>query len=169
MQDRKFRMDSVQGHFSKPLFEARNPGNISFCFQGVSPAPKVCGMESQPMQHSYRCPVSSMDSRKLLRFSYILLHPPGVKQNTKRSYTYSAFDNTVLANSTMVSQSFEHADSITNAHKIDQGLLVDSSGRPHLLLLKDHFTLVAWKVSGKNGLTEEFLTNQTNRQVKKNR
>ena len=160
MQERKFRMDSVQGHFSKPVFETRNPGNISFCFQRVSPAPEVCGMESESMKQSYRCPVSSMDSRKLLRFSYILLHPPGVKQNTKRSYTYSDFDNTILANSAMVSQSFEHTGSITTAHKIAPRLLVDSSGRRLRLLLKDTFTLVAWKVSGKNCLTEEFLNKQ---------
>ena len=98
-------------------FETRNPGDRSFCFRDLSPAPKVCGMESQSMQHNYRCPVSSMESRKVLHFSPILLHLPGVKQSTTRSYTCSDFDKTMLANSAMVSQSFEHAGSPVTAHK----------------------------------------------------
>ena len=49
-------------------FETRNLGDRSFCFRDLSPAPKICGMDSQSMQHNYRCPVSSMGSRKVLHF-----------------------------------------------------------------------------------------------------
>ena len=44
--DRRFRMDSVERRLSKPVFEARIPGDRSFCFQGISPAPEVCGIKS---------------------------------------------------------------------------------------------------------------------------
>lgn len=110
-------MDSVESRFSKPVFEATNPGDWSFCFQDISPAPEERGMEARPIEYSYRFPIASMESRKLLRFSPIFPHPPGVKQNTTQSYTYSDFDNTMLANSVIVSQSFEHIGTHATSHK----------------------------------------------------
>ena len=153
-----FRMNSVQGRFSKPVIEARNPKDRFFYFHGVSSATKVFGMESLPMQQSNRCRFSSMDSRKLLLFSLILRHPPSVKQNTLRSYTYHDFDSTMLVNSTMLSQSFENTDSHATAHK-KCFKVISRPIREISAISTDQYiyTIMVWKVSGKNDLTEEFI------------
>ena len=77
------------------------PGFI--CFKGVTKSSTICYMKTRSLQHSHGPNVNSLDTGSLLRISPILSDSPFAKQNTTRLSTHSNVDNTLLANTVVVS------------------------------------------------------------------
>ena len=98
------------------LPEIRNPDNRFNRFRGVTPNSAICCMETRSLQHSHGRNVNSLSTASLLSISPILSDPSCIKQNTIRPSTHSNNDNTLLANTVVVSTSVSNSYMETNSN-----------------------------------------------------
>ena len=101
---------------SQSLPEIRNPNSRFIRLKGVTPSSTIRCMETRSLQHNYRQNVNSLDTDSLLRISPILSDPLCTKQNITRPSTHSNTDNTLLANTIVVSTIVGSADKETNSN-----------------------------------------------------
>ena len=101
---------------SQSLPEIRNPNSRFIRLKGVTPSSILRCVETRSLQHSYGRNVNSLDTGSLLRISPILSDPPCTKQNITRPSTHSNIDNTLLANTVVVSTSVGNANKETNSN-----------------------------------------------------
>ena len=97
------------GHLStclpQSLPEIRNPNSRFIRLKDVTPSSTICCIE-----------ISSLDTGSLLRICPILSDLPCTKQNKTRTSTHSNIDNTLLANTVVVSTSVGNANKETNSN-----------------------------------------------------
>ena len=111
-----FRMGPLLTCLSQSLPEIRNPNSRFIRLKGVTPSSILRCVETRSLQHSYGRNVSSLDTGSLLRISPILSDPPCTKQNITRPSTHSNIDNTLLANTVVVSTSVGNGNKETNSN-----------------------------------------------------
>ena len=113
-QSRIIRMDSQPGSILETLPKIRDSNSGFVCIKGSPPSDKICCMETRPLQYSDRCNGHNMASGSLLCLSPVLSDTSCAKQNSTRSSSHSDTNNTLLANTTVVSASVEHVSKKTN-------------------------------------------------------
>ena len=135
------------------------PGFIRF--KGVTKSSTICYMKTRSLQHSHGPNVNSLDTGSLLRIPPILSDSPFAKQNTTRLSTHSNIDNTLLANTVVVSTSVGNTNKENNSSTQFKRPFSRSKRESSFISVQQRaLILVAWQVSGSGYLSRDFLRKQ---------
>ena len=140
------------------LPEIRNPNNRFIRFKGFTPSSTICCMETRSLQHRHGRNVNFLETGSLLRIFPIMSDPLCTRQNTTRPSTDSNIDNTLLANTVVVSTSVRILISTPVLIPCSAALLIGRKESPSICVKQNSYVSGMerfWEELSLQGVSEE--------------